>query len=521
MATNNNSTAASNNQIPKTDAGKTALWVDDRLGVARFARTMLNKIFPDHWSFMLGEIALYAFVILILTGIYLTLFFSPGTAQVIYHGSYAPLRGIKMSQAYASTIHLSFGVKGGLLMRQMHHWAAIIFIAAIIVHMARVFFTGAFRKPRELNWIVGVTLMILAVVNGFAGYSLPDDLMSGTGIRIAYSIVLSIPVIGTWLAYIIFGGNYPAAAFLPRLYVIHILIIPGIIAGLLVAHLGIMIRQKHTQFPGPGKTEKNVVGSPLWPTYAAKSTGFFFLTLAVIALLGGLFEINPIWIYGPYEAWKVSAATQPDWYIGWLDGALRLMPNWEIRAFGYTVANPFFAGVLLPGLTFGMLYAWPFIEEKYITKDHEYHQLLDKPRDNPLRTGIGAGTLAAYSVMLLAGANDVIANWLHVSLNGLLMTLRALLFIMPIIVGFAAYYISKELAKTGSGKPTSRPSLLIRDEKGGYTEIETEQRPEDFELVEEPVQLPDEITYGHHPGADAHPHSEAILGSSSEKISDK
>jgi ubiquinol-cytochrome c reductase cytochrome b subunit len=231
-------------------------WFDDSLGASRFARTALNKIFPDHWSFMVGEIALYSFVILVLTGTYLSFFFVPSVRDVTYQGHYAALRGVHMSEAYRSTLDITFQVRAGLVMRQMHHWAAIVFIGAIVVHLCRVFFTGAFRRPRQLNWMVGVALLILAIVNGFAGYSLPDDLLSGTGLRIAYSISLSIPLLGVWAAFLFFGGKFPATSIISRLFVIHIFVIPALIAALLAAHLAIMWHQKHTQFAGPGRPRR-------------------------------------------------------------------------------------------------------------------------------------------------------------------------------------------------------------------------------------------------------------------------
>ena len=325
--------------------------LDDRLGVARGGRTFMDKIFPDHWSFMLGEIALYSFLILLVTGVFLTLYFIPSSAIVVYHGAYKPLDGQKMTQAFASTVNLSFAVRGGLLMRQMHHWACDIFVGAIVIHMARVFFTGAFRKPRELNWIVGSTLLILAIVNGFLGYSLPDDLVSGTGIRIAYSIILSIPLVGTYLAFWVFGGNFPGTSIIPRFFILHCLIVPLIIIGLVSAHLFLLVRQKHTQFPGKGRTEKNVVGSPMFPVFMAKTTGFLFIVGGITALLGAFAQVNPIWQFGPYDAARISYAVQPDWYMGFLDGALRIWPSWSFHSWGHTI--PFevlLPAVVLPGL---------------------------------------------------------------------------------------------------------------------------------------------------------------------------
>ena len=381
---------------------RVARWTDDRLGLSRFARSALDKIFPDHWSFMIGEIAMYCFVILVLTGSYLTFFYNASEQQVTYHGGYRPLEGAQMSAAYQSVIDISFKVRAGLVMRQIHHWAALVFLAAIVVHLCRIFFTGAFRRPREINWIVGVTLLLLAMGNGFTGYSLPDDLLSGTGLRIMYSIVLSIPLIGVWVGFLLFGGKFPGTAIIPRLFIIHVLFIPAAIAALLTVHLAILWHQKHTHFPGPGKTEDNIAGSRLWPQYMAKSVGLFCVVLAVLAGLGGLAQVNPIWLYGPYHPAAVTSGSQPDWYVGWLDGALRVFPNFEIRAFGHSVPNPFFPGVLLPGITFGLLYAWPFLEQRF-TRDHASHNLLDRPRDRPLRTAFGVATLTFYTVLVLAG----------------------------------------------------------------------------------------------------------------------
>ncbi|MGH9281352.1 MAG: cytochrome bc1 complex cytochrome b subunit [Acidimicrobiales bacterium] len=433
-------------------------WFDQRLGVSGFVRTALNKVFPDHWSFMLGEVALYSFVVLLLTGIYLTFFFEPSLKEVVYDGSYGPLKGVEMSQAYESTLRISFEVRSGMVMRQMHHWAAIVFLAAIVVHVGRVFFTGAFRRPRELNWIVGVTLLALAMANGFAGYSLPDDQLSGTGLRIAYSIVLAIPVIGTWLAYLLFGGEFPAESIISRLFVIHVLLLPAIILGLLVAHMAILWRQKHTQFRDKGKTEDNVVGSRLWPSYAMKSTGLFFLLLGVLAALGGLAQVNPIWLYGPFRAADVSAASQPDWYVGWLDGALRVFPAWELRAFGHTIPSVFFPGVLLPTVSFGLMYAWPFLEARFTKEnDREYH-LLDRPRERPVRTAIGTAVIAFYSVLFFAAGTDVLATVFEVSVTGLLVAFRVLLFGLPPVVGYVTYRLCKEAA-------------AVPDQAGGAPEV--------------------------------------------------
>jgi ubiquinol-cytochrome c reductase cytochrome b subunit len=415
----------------------TGKWVDDRLGSSGFIKRSLNKVFPDHWSFMLGEIALYSFIILLLTGTYLTLFFDASMHEVVYNGSYVPLKGVTMSQAFASTLDISFDVRGGLLMRQIHHWAALLFAASITVHLMRVFFTGAFRKPREINWVIGTLLFITAVLEGFAGYSLPDDLLSGTGLRIAASITQSIPVLGTWASILLFGGEFPGTSIVGRLYAIHILVIPGLILALITFHLMMIWYQKHTDFPGPGRTEHNVVGSRLYPVYMAKAGGFFFIVFAVLALLGGLAQINPIWLYGPYDPSQVSAGSQPDWYMGFLDGSTRLMPNWEIRAFDHTIPlNVILPTVVLPGVLFNLLGAWPWIEQ-FLTKDRDYHNLLDRPRDKPRRTAIGVTGISVYVMLLIAGGNDIIASIFHVSVQTITYTLRVGIFVIPVIVYIA------------------------------------------------------------------------------------
>ena len=343
--------------------GAVAGWADERLGLATAMRKNLRKVFPDHWSFMLGEIALWSFVVLLLTGVFLTLWFQPSMAEVQYEGSYAQLRGIHMSQAYASTLDISFDVRGGLLMRQMHHWAAMLFIAAMLVHLMRVFLTGAFRKPRELNWVIGCVLLLLGTLEGFTGYSLPDDLLSGTGLRAADGFVKAMPVVGTYASFFLFGGEFPGDAIIPRLYIAHVLLIPGLILALIAAHMLLLVFHKHTQWPGPGRTEKNVVGFPMLPVYAAKAGGFFFIVFGVTALMGGLLAINPVWKYGPYDPSKVTAGSQPDWYMGWPDGALRIMPGWETHLLGHTLSwNILLPIIVLPGLMFTILLMLPFLE---------------------------------------------------------------------------------------------------------------------------------------------------------------
>jgi ubiquinol-cytochrome c reductase cytochrome b subunit len=411
--------------------------LDDRFQAATPLRGLLNKVFPDHWSFLLGEIALFSFIILLLTGTFLTLFFDPSMKEIAYEGAYPALRGTEMSQAYASSLHLSFEVRGGLFMRQMHHWAALLFMASIVVHMARIFFTGAFRKPREANWAIGVALFLLGFLAGFTGYSLPDDGLSGTGLRIASAIMLSIPVAGTWISASVFGGEFPGEFIIGRFYIAHVLLIPGGLLALISVHLGLVFKQKHTQWPGPMRTNANVVGERMFPRYALKQGGFFMSVFGVVALMAGLFQINPIWLFGPYRASEVSSASQPDWYVMFMDGLVRLMPAWQITVGGYSIPPLFWPAVVGLGALTTVPMAYPFIEARR-TKDKTSHHLLQRPRDAPERVGVGAMAFTFFIVATLSGGNDVIADKFHISLNAMTWAGRIGLVILPPL----AYYIS-------------------------------------------------------------------------------
>ncbi|WFE39853.1 cytochrome bc complex cytochrome b subunit [Micromonospora sp. WMMD998] len=420
--------------------------VDDRLRLSPVARKALAKVFPDHWSFMLGEIALYAFVALVLTGVYLTLFFDPSSADRVYHGSYAPLDGSTTSAAYASTVRLSWDVRAGLLIRQTHHWAALVFVAAILVHLVRVFFTGAFRRPREANWLVGVTMLVLALANGFTGYSMPDDLLSGLGLRIIVSVVESIPLIGSWLVFLGLGGEFPSDAMIPRMFVSHVLLVPAVLVALVSAHLAMIVRQKHSQFPGPGRTEHNVVGSRLYPSYSLRSLALFAWVLAVLFALGGLVQINPVWLYGPFAPGQATSPAQPDWYVAWGDGALRLFPPWEFRIAGHLVPAPFFPGVVLGGVTFLALYAWPFLE-RLCSGDRRAHQLLDRPRDHPVRTGVGVAALTFFAALVVTAGDGILARLLRVPVYDVLDVLRVVVLVLPLLTGALAVVLARALRR--------------------------------------------------------------------------
>jgi len=421
--------------------GATGTWLDDRFHGARGIRVFLRKIFPDHWSFLLGEIILYSFVILLLTGTFLTLWFKPSMSDVIYHGSYVPLRGVRMSGAYASTLQISFDVRGGLLIRQIHHWAADLFMAGIFVHMIRIFFTGAYRKPREVNWLIGIVLLTLGLIEGLFGYSLPDDLLSGAGLRITEGVLQSIPLVGTYLAFFLFGGPFPGHDIVPRMYIIHVLLIPGLLLALITAHLFIMFWQKHTQMPGKGRTNTNVVGQPMYPYFMAKTGAFFFFVFAACTIAAAFVQINPIWLYGPYNPVAMSAGSQPDFYMGALEGSLRIMPAWQTVLWGHTIAWNVFIPALLPlGLIFGGAALWPFLEQ-WITGDRREHHINDRPRNAPTRTAIGISVIVFYGVLWAEGANDVIATHLDIPLYWITWAARIGIFVMPAL----GYVITKRI----------------------------------------------------------------------------
>ena len=449
-----------------------ASWLDERLGVAAVSKKYLRKVFPDHWSFMLGEIALWSFVVLLVTGVFLTLWFRPSMAETTYGGSYDALRGLKVSDAYASTLRLSFDVRGGLLLRQTHHWAANIFIASMLIHMMRVFVTGAFRKPREINWTIGGSMLGLGILEGFAGYSLPDDLLSGTGLRIAEGLMQSIPVVGSYLGFFLFGGAFPGGSIISRLFIAHVLLIPGLLLALIGAHMLILIYQKHTQWPGPGKTNHNVVGYPMLPVYMAKSGGFFFIVFGITVGMGGLMTINPIWEYGPYDPAKVTADSQPDWYMGLPEGLLRIMPGWETHLFGHTLSwNVLLPGVLMPVLLLVIFLSYPFVAG-WASGDRREHHLLQRPREVPNRTAFLAAMVTLYGLLWAAGGDDVIALVLHLDVNAIVGFFRAAVFVGPVVAFIIArrWCVSlqrQDRERVLHGRETG---IISRSVSGGYSE---------------------------------------------------
>ena len=466
----------------ESKAGAAGVWVDERTGLAKGAAYMMKKVFPDHWSFMLGEVAMYSMIICLLTGVFLSFWFVPSAGQIPYNGSYLPLQGVIMSEAYNSTLAISFDIRGGLLIRQIHHWAALMFCVAITVHMLRVFLTGAFRKPRELNWVIGSILSMLAIVEGFAGYSLPDDLLSGTGIRAAEGFIRSIPLVGSYISYLLFGGTFPGEAIIPRLYSVHVLLLPAVLIGLFTAHIVLVMVHKHTQFPGPGRTNENVVGFPLMPVYTAKAGGFFFMVFGVLAIISALVTINPIWAYGPYDPSPVTAGSQPDWYMGFADGALRLLPGFlEFELFGFTWSmNVFLGAVALIPLMYTAAGVYPWIEA-WVTGDKREHHLLDRPRNAPTRTAIGMAAFSFYVVLMFAAGNDIMAIRLQLSINDDTILYRMLVFVVPVIVFWVTRRICWSLQRHDREKVLHgrETGTIIRTAEGKFFE-----RHEDIDAFE-------------------------------------
>ncbi|KEI43817.1 cytochrome bc1 complex cytochrome b subunit [Saccharopolyspora rectivirgula] len=427
--------------------GRMATEVDLRLQAGSGFRRQLNKVFPSNWSYLLGELALYSFIILLVSGTYLAYFFDPSMAEVTYNGPYNNLRGVEMSRAFESTLQISFEVRGGLFARQIHHWAALVFMASIVAHMFRIFFTGAFRRPRETNWTIGILLFILGMFEGFVGYSLPDDLLSGTGLRIASGILLSIPVVGTWLNWLLFGSEFPGTEIIPRFYLFHVFVLPGLIIALIAVHLALVWYQKHTQYPGVGRTESNVDGVRIMPKFAVKSIGLLLILTGVLAIMSGVFQINAVWNFGPYVASMVSAASQPDWYMMWTDGMGRLWPPWEFYLGPVTIPAPFFPLVLGLGLIFTIALVYPALERK-LTGDTAHHNLLQRPRDVPVRTSLGMMAITFFLVLLLSGANDIISYVFGLSLNATLWAGRIGLLVLPPIAYYVTYRICLGLQRS-------------------------------------------------------------------------
>jgi ubiquinol-cytochrome c reductase cytochrome b subunit len=470
-------------------------FVDQRIKASRWGKRNAGRAFPDHWSFWLGHIALFSFVVVILSGVFLTLWFKPSMTPVTYDGGYAPLQGVVVSEAYASTLELSFEVRGGLLMRQVHYWATHVFIAAMSVHLLRVFFTGAFRTPRKLNWLVGLGLLVLGIVGGYTGHGLPDDLLSGTGLRVVEGGIVAIPIVGTYVSSFIFGGEFPGDDIISRLYVLHVVVLPALIVALLAVHLILVRRQRHTQWGGAGKSNRNVVGSP-FAVHTTKAGGLVLIVSGVIVLMAATLQINPVWLRGPYDPSQVGAGSQPDWYIAFLDGALRLMPPWQVDVFGHELTLSVLGPVIvLPGIILTALAIYPWVEQKITGEERDRH-ILDRPRDMPTRTGLGVGFVVFYVMLWIAGGNDILAGAIDVPVNWVTRFLQVSLILLPVV----AYSITKRICLGLQRRDRDKllhgveTGITVVRRGGGFSEVHVPlSRPDAYVLTSRERQAPVEL----------------------------
>jgi ubiquinol-cytochrome c reductase cytochrome b subunit len=429
-----------------------------------------RQVWADRWSFLFGEIALSTFVVLAVTGVYLAVFFDPDMTRATYHGSYGRLRGVPVSRAYESTLHLSFDVRGGLLIRQIHHWAALIFVAAVCLLLLRLFFTGAFRRPRRLAWLIWVIMLALGMAAGWTGTILPDDLLSGGSLGLLQGVVQSIPVVGTHLTLWIFGGSIPGHQIIPRLYWVHVLILPAAMAALLTLQRWLAARHSRTRVPGPAGPGK--LGT-LPHTPAAAAVALFFSTCAVLALLGALAQIDPVWLLGPYRPGATTAGAVPDWYMGFLDGALRITPGWQVEVAGHPlILAVLVPAVLMPGALFTLLAAYPLLERR-LTGDHSVHLLPDRPRDAANRTALGAAGITFYGLLWAAAANDQIAYHFSLDLYAVTWFFRVAVLAGPPLAYALTQRICLGLARrereeAEHGHKTGR---IVMSPNGGYSEI--------------------------------------------------
>ncbi len=433
----------------------------------------------DWWSSLFSEIAVYSFVVTLVTGVFLAFFFRPGMTGVVYHGSYHELDGARMSEAYRSALGISFDVRGGLLMRQIHHWAALIFVAAVCLRLLRRFLTGAFRRPRALNWLIWVTLLVAGMAAGLSGTILPDDMLSGGSLALLQGVLESVPVAGTHLTLWLFGGEVPGHHIIARLYWLHVLILPAVMTGLFALGRRPAWRYRRTRLPGvagPGR-----LGS-LRDGPAAASIATFFATCAVLTFLGTLAQINPIWLIGPYQPGATTAGAVPDWYLGFLDGALRIMPGWQVQVAGHPlILAVLVPALIVPGAFFTVLAAYPLIERR-LTGDQALHLLPDRPRDAAARTAIGAAGITCYGLLWAAAANDQIAYHLNLDLYAVTWFFRIAVLAGPPLAYTLTERICLGLARREQAQAGHQPTTgqIVMNANGGYSETTEPARSGDL-----------------------------------------
>ncbi|WP_084962064.1 cytochrome b [Thermoactinospora rubra] len=415
----------------------------------------------DHWSFLFGEIALYSLVVLFVTGAGLTVFYDPDMSLAGYDGVYTPLRDVPVSRAFASTMEISLEVRGGLLLRQVHHWATLVFVAAVCLHLLRLFFTGAFRRPRGLNWLIWVGLLVLGMAAGVTGGVLPDDMLSGGSLGLIQGITQSVPLVGSYLTGLLFGDAVPGERVIPLFYWVHVLVLPLVMAGLFAARRWLLRRHGRTHYPGAARVSRPA------------SFALFAVTAGVLTLLGTVAEINPIWLYGPSRPGTIGAGAVPDWYMGFLDGAIRIMPGWEPVIAGHPLTlSVLIPALVVPGGFFTLLAAYPLIERR-LTGDRGLHHTLDRPRDAATRTGLGAAGIAFYGLLWAAAANDQLAHHFDLSLFAVTWFFRVAVVVGPVVAFEVTRRVCLALRWQESQLLTHgvETGVVVRSPQGGYTEV--------------------------------------------------
>src|SRR6266702_1927493 len=423
----------------------------------RLVPDALQRDPQDRWAAAFGRIAGYSFAVAAVTGILLLPFFRPSMATLVYHGSYSKLDGAPVSQAYRSVLAISFDVRGGLLIRQVHHWSADLFAAAILLRLLRVFFRGRFSGRALPGWLIWVALLPLGMLAAYTGTILPDDGLSGGSLSVITGVLLSVPVIGTHLVFWIFGGAPPGHQIIGRDYWVHILVLPALTGALLLASFRPSLRWPRRVRPDP----------------------LLLFTCAMLVLLGTLAQINPVWLIGPYQPGSISAGAVLDWYMGFLDGALRLMPAWQLSIAGHPLAlDVLVPGLLVPGAFFTLLAAYPLLDRR-LTGDRRMHHVLDRPRDAATRTAVGAAGITFYGVLWAAAANDQIAYHLQLDLYAVTWFFRIAVFAGPPL----AYTLTQRIClgltrqerdEAEHGHPTGR---IVMSPDGGFSEITEPVRP--------------------------------------------
>jgi ubiquinol-cytochrome c reductase cytochrome b subunit len=440
--------------------------------VADFTAAFRRRTVPNHWTNLFGVVTLACIVVVSITGVLLMFWYTPSSDLTTYTGRYVPLHGAEVSKAFASTMHISFEVSGGLVIRQAHHWAGLLLPASIIMQLLTTFFTGAFRRPRRAMWVLLFLIFIVALVGGWSGYALPDDMLSGTGLRIAQGIALGIPLIGTWLSFVLFGGEFPGQ-IIENLYPLHVAVVPVLLI-VLVAVRGFQAwRRGPPQFPGLGRSEQNIVGVPVVPTAAVRAGVLMLIVTGLLVITSALVTVNPIWLYGPASSGDAGAGSQPDWYTGFLDGALRLVPaGWEFVWLDRTWTLAILIPLAVVTVYLLLIAVYPFIEE-WISGDHRDHHLLDRPRNAPTRTGIGVAAIVFYGTLWIAASADLISTHFSVAFEGVITVLQATLVIGPVIGFFIAKRVCLALQRKDRevlvhGFETGR---IVRLPGGEYVEV--------------------------------------------------